>query len=173
MSFLEDDIDPYEWSHTLLTIDMCALPPQTQFCDEYGYDIVPVRVISVAYTRTKGHIKDLPFKISLTVIDQQCRHMVNALVDHDVSLNVLSWEMWNALGQPTLSPTNLGFINFSQAEIACLGCICLKLCIQGELIYTLFYVANKSELLESVILGRTWMRSTKCQLRPGELHLYH
>ena len=115
---------------------MCALPTQTQFCDEDGYEIVPVRVIFVAYIRTKGHIKDLPFRISLTVIDQQCRHMVNALVDQDVSLNVLSWEMWNALGQPTMSPTNLGFIKFSQAKITCLGCIYLQLCIQGELIYT-------------------------------------
>ena len=26
---------------------MCALPPQTQFCDERGYEIVPVRVITV------------------------------------------------------------------------------------------------------------------------------
>ena len=34
--FLEDDIDPYEWLNTMLTIDVCALPPQTQFCDEDG-----------------------------------------------------------------------------------------------------------------------------------------
>ena len=27
LQFLEDDIDPYEWSHTLSTIDVCALPP--------------------------------------------------------------------------------------------------------------------------------------------------
>ena len=45
--FLEDDIDPYEWLHTLSTIDVCALPPQTQFCDERGYEIMPVRVITV------------------------------------------------------------------------------------------------------------------------------
>ena len=36
ISFSEDDIDPYEWLHTLSTIDVCALPPQTQFCDESG-----------------------------------------------------------------------------------------------------------------------------------------
>ena len=45
--FQEDDIDPYEWLHTLSTIDVCALPPQTQFCDERGYEIVPIRVITV------------------------------------------------------------------------------------------------------------------------------
>ena len=45
--FPKDDIDPYEWLHTLSTIDVCAIPPQTQFCDERGYEIVPVRVITV------------------------------------------------------------------------------------------------------------------------------
>ena len=45
--FSEDDIDPYEWLHSLSTIDVCALPPQTQFCDERGYEIVPIRVITV------------------------------------------------------------------------------------------------------------------------------
>ena len=55
--------------------------------------------------------------------------------------------MWNALGQREL-----------------LGCICLKLQIKGEPSYTLFYVANESKILESVILGRTWMRSNTCQL---------
>ena len=50
--FSEDDIDPYEWLHTLSTIDVCALPPQTQFCDERGYEIVPVRVISIVTGRT-------------------------------------------------------------------------------------------------------------------------
>ena len=98
------------------------------------------------------------------MITQQRLRMVDALIDQDGSLNVLSWEMWNALGQPKLSHTELGFINFLQAETTCLGCIYLQLCIQGELIYTLFYVANKSEILESVILGRTWTRKTKCQL---------
>ena len=44
---LEDGIDPYEWLHTLSTIDVCEIPPQTQFCDEQGYEIVPVRVIIV------------------------------------------------------------------------------------------------------------------------------
>ena len=90
--FLEDDIDPYEWSHTLSTIDVCALPPQTQFRDEYGYEVVPVRVISIANIRKKYSInlkvpsllhkvtpsEDLasleyectPFRIPLTVITQ-------------------------------------------------------------------------------------------------------
>ena len=49
--FPEDDIDPYEWLHTLSTIDVCALPPQTQFCDERGYEIVPIRVITVVDKR--------------------------------------------------------------------------------------------------------------------------
>ena len=45
--FLEDDIKPYEWNQTLSTLDVCALPPPTQFCNEEGYEIVPVRMILV------------------------------------------------------------------------------------------------------------------------------
>ena len=37
--------------YTLSTIDVCALPPQTQFCDEDGYEIVLVRVISIMNDR--------------------------------------------------------------------------------------------------------------------------
>ena len=116
-----------------------------------------------SYDLASLEFKCSPFKIPLIVITQQCLQMVDALIDQDKSLNVLSWEMWNALGQLKLSPKNLGFIKFSQTKTTYLGCICLKLHIQGELIYILFYVANKRNILESVILGRNWMRSTKCQ----------
>ena len=167
-------------------MDMCALSPQTQFCDEYGYEIVLVRVIFVAHIRTKNSnniktpsvlckdtsLEELasskskcsPFRIPLTLLTQQCLRMVDTLIDQDGNLNVLTWEMWNALSQPKLSHTKLGFIKFSQVETTCLGCIYLQMCNQGELIYTLFYVANKSEILESVILGRTWMRKINFQL---------
>ena len=34
----------------MATIDTCALPSVTQFCDEDGYDIVPIRVVTLVYT---------------------------------------------------------------------------------------------------------------------------
>ena len=34
----------------MATIETCALPSLTRFCDEDGYDIVPIRVITRVYT---------------------------------------------------------------------------------------------------------------------------
>lgn len=51
--FPKDDIDPYEWSHTLATLDVCALPPMTKFCDEDGYEVVLVRVVSIVHSEPK------------------------------------------------------------------------------------------------------------------------
>ena len=42
---LDDDESSQEWMHILATIDTCALPSVTQFCDKDGYDIVPIRMI--------------------------------------------------------------------------------------------------------------------------------
>lgn len=47
--FPEDDIDPYEWIHTLATLDICTLQPQAQFCDEDGYEVLSVQVILVVH----------------------------------------------------------------------------------------------------------------------------
>ena len=128
------------------------MPPQTQFCDEDGYDVIPVRVVSVIHSelgsssnpkvpltlqkeRKATSLEDFaslesecsPFKVPLLMITQQCVHTAIALIDPGMSLNVLSWQIWDALGQPDLTPTKLCFINFEQAETDCLGCMSLKL----------------------------------------------
>lgn len=56
--FPEDGIHPYEWIHTLSTIDVCTLPPQTQFCDKNGYEIVRVRVVTIV--DNKRHDSNCP-----------------------------------------------------------------------------------------------------------------
>lgn len=35
-------INPQEWIHALATLDVCAFPKQTRFCDPDGYDIIPI-----------------------------------------------------------------------------------------------------------------------------------
>ena len=60
--FLEDDIDRYEWIHTLSTIDECALPPQTQFCDKNGYEIAPIRVFTIV--DNKRHDSNWPKELT-------------------------------------------------------------------------------------------------------------
>ena len=47
--FPEDVIDAHEWMHILSTIDVCTIPRGTQFCDEDGYDIVPIRMVNLAH----------------------------------------------------------------------------------------------------------------------------
>ena len=44
---LDEDKSSQEWMHILATIDTCAIPTETQFCDEDGYDIIPVKMIKV------------------------------------------------------------------------------------------------------------------------------
>ena len=44
---LDEDESLQEWMHILATIDTCAIPTETQFCDEDGYEIIPVRMIRV------------------------------------------------------------------------------------------------------------------------------
>ena len=45
LPFPEHLIDPQEWIHVLATLTTCALPKPTKFCDEDGYDIVPIWMI--------------------------------------------------------------------------------------------------------------------------------
>ena len=45
----DDDEASQEWMHILATIDTCALPSVTHFCDEEGYDVVPIREITPIY----------------------------------------------------------------------------------------------------------------------------
>ena len=35
--------------HILSTMDVCTIPRGTQFCHEDGYDIVPIRMVNLAY----------------------------------------------------------------------------------------------------------------------------
>lgn len=46
LPFLEHQLDPQEWIHALATLSICALPKKTKFCDPYGYDIIPIRMIT-------------------------------------------------------------------------------------------------------------------------------
>lgn len=45
LPFPEHQLDPQEWIHALATLFVCTLPKPTQFCDQDGYDIIPIRMI--------------------------------------------------------------------------------------------------------------------------------
>ena len=50
--FSEVEIDEHAWMQVLATLDVSALPTGTQFCDDMGYDYIPVRMIQVMQTET-------------------------------------------------------------------------------------------------------------------------
>ena len=105
-----------------------------------------------------------PFRLEINLLAQKATVSTHALIDSGADLNVISWEIWDAMGQPKLDPSKLRFIGFSQVESECLGNITFKVSIQDEPLYVKFYVATKGESVEHVILGRLWMLNTNCQL---------
>ena len=52
--FPEDEIDPHLWIQVLATLDTSALEPGTQFCDEQGYDVIPIRMVTPIYLEEQG-----------------------------------------------------------------------------------------------------------------------
>ena len=48
--FSEHLIDPQEWVHALATLTVCAMPKPIKFCDEDGYDVVPILMITTQQT---------------------------------------------------------------------------------------------------------------------------
>ena len=105
-----------------------------------------------------------PFCLGINLLSQKATLSTHALIESGADLNGISWEIWDAMGQPRLNPSNLRFIGFSQAESECLGSITFKVSIQDEPSYVKFYAATKGESVEHVILGRLWMLNTNYNL---------
>ena len=55
---LDEEDASQEWMHLLATIDTCALSSAICFCDEEGYDVVPIRVITPVYTMEATQAND-------------------------------------------------------------------------------------------------------------------
>ena len=49
--FSEHLIDPQEWVHALATLTVCAMPKPIKFCDEEGYDVIPILMIHAQQTQ--------------------------------------------------------------------------------------------------------------------------
>ena len=46
--FQEENMEPLEWIHSLISLDTMHVRPGPKFCDEEGYDIHPLHMISLA-----------------------------------------------------------------------------------------------------------------------------
>ena len=43
----EEKFEPVKWGHCLVAIDVCTLNHGKKFCDEEGYDIVPIQMVAI------------------------------------------------------------------------------------------------------------------------------
>ena len=53
ISYLEEKLEPMEWMHCLIAIDVCTINHGIKFCNEKGYDITPIQIISIV--EADGH----------------------------------------------------------------------------------------------------------------------
>lgn len=111
-----------------------------------------------------------PFHIQLQMHTQTAAFHASALIDSGADCNVMSHEVWNALGNPTLTSVHTQFHSFSKEATPSLGKWCIKISIQDQPMYCTFYIANKDQALVDVVLGRSWIRSTSCALDWATMH---
>ena len=45
--YLEKNFEPLEWSHCVVSIDVCIMNHGTKVCDKEGYDIIPIWMVGV------------------------------------------------------------------------------------------------------------------------------
>ena len=91
--------------------------------------------------------------------------LVNALIDSGADLNILSWNVWEDMGHPEITPTSINFVGFLANTTACLGKILLKVNTQDVPQYVLFYASNVDESIEQVILRHHWMQTTNMRVQ--------
>ena len=91
-------------------------------------------------------------------------HCGLALIDAGVDCNVISYDTWVSMGKPILDPCQTTFKGFSSTQTSYLGKIYLKVRIQTEAMHVSFYVVDQKHEGFAVLLGRSWMCSTNCQI---------
>ena len=128
--FPEHLMDDHEWIHVLAALDTCTIRNGPQFCNDEDKEVIPIRMVSLVHkpkqasdaitqsvlckvkepkTVTNPSCSDdpndnvCPFRIPVTMTTQKSSHTVHASVNSQEAVNILSWEMWDALGQPALS----------------------------------------------------------------------
>ena len=60
--------------HILVTIYTCAIPTETQFCDEDGYDIIPVHMIRVVDAPFLEHVDNSatsPLEVPIEISEKE------------------------------------------------------------------------------------------------------
>ena len=105
--FEEEELEPVEWSHVLAALDVCSLNHGIKFCDEDGYDIIPIIMVQVlndprakAQAAVQKHRKGMRrckrqqiFMISQEVIKDKEPNIIPPFL-LDMQLVTMSHAMW-------------------------------------------------------------------------------
>ncbi|KAI5063469.1 hypothetical protein GOP47_0022016 [Adiantum capillus-veneris] len=94
--------------------------------------------------------------IKITLVFEKTIVFVSANVDPKRSQSIVSYEVWEALGKPTLTP-------LEPQDRECMESIILKVKIQLQPMYCTFHLANPCRTAEHVTLGWYWMCRTDYQ----------
>ena len=65
--FLEHKMEPLEWPHCLATIDVSTLNHGIKFCDEDGYDIIPIHMVQVLGGHDEVSVEDVSDVDDMTI----------------------------------------------------------------------------------------------------------
>ena len=105
-----------------------------------------------------------PFRIKTTLVSHKASFTIPIFIDSGSDTTMMSYDTWVEIGQPALVPTDFTIKSFNNTTTQCLGTCYVKIRIQDEYMYELFYVANTHQAVERIVLGRYWMWSTNCHL---------
>ena len=122
------------------------------------------KIHDVFTCKTNDIMSPSPLCTQIKMTNTQGEVLYNALLDTRASHNLLSFNAWNQLGRPTLTQPDFKVKGVNGHTSYVLGIFstlihCANSHMQGS-----FCVMPAGELFENVLLGRTWMASTKCTI---------
>ena len=139
-------------------------------CDDCGrthllkecplYKQLQAQALLPSITKILAEREDQPTKhsyIRITLVSKETIVFILANLDSKTNQSVLSYEVWESLGKPTLT-------SLASGDKKCLGSIILKVRIQEQPMYCTFHVANLNERAEDATLGWFWMCRTDYQV---------
>ena len=106
----------------------------------------------------------LSFLVRMQLINYNHTSTTNAMVDSGAGCNLLSYETWQELGAPTLTPSSFQLIDFRGTSSQALGELLLRVQIQDQAMIIPFHVVLTYNFSWQVLLGRTWIQRTNFQM---------
>ena len=105
-----------------------------------------------------------PVRSQIELQGTTCKVLYNALLDTKASHNLVSFEAWNQLGRPPLdqSPIKVKDVNGLTSYV--MGVLIAQIYAYNNHMEASFLVMPAGELSKNIILGRTWMSNTNCQI---------